>query len=203
MLEQVHHIVCFSLCTRCLGWYFIVLCLCVWPSIKRLFCDQFSPPDTETQMRQVCQTVTQSSPVNCGCGCAFPQLSLGLSAVFERNTPIPVLTERPSMHHIVMAHMTKGRGQEHVRAYFFFSHSFPVLRWKLMLFLVWWRRCFEELFFSFHALLDDLDVKDCLCFPSYSEVIELICSHSFQHFSGKWFHPSWLHDFMSVGISKL
>lgn len=109
------------------------------------------------------------------------------------------------MHHTVIVHMTKGRGQEHVRAYFFFSHRFPGLHWKSMLFWVWRWGSFQvqEVLEKF-LLVVDLCVKDCLPWRLIQAVSKLFnwytaIPFSIGSFSFFWevissFLTSWLHE---------
>lgn len=109
------------------------------------------------------------------------------------------------MHHTVIVHMTKGRGQEHVRAYFFFSHRFPGLHWKSMLFWVWRWGSFQvqEVLENF-LLVVDLCVKDCLPWRLIQAVSKLFnwytaIPFSIGSFSFFWevissFLTSWLHE---------
>lgn len=67
------------------------------------------------------------------------------------------------MHHTVIVHMTKGRGQEHVRAYFFFFPPIPRATLKINVILsVTVRKFSSSRSFGKFLLVVDLCVKDCL-----------------------------------------
>lgn len=77
------------------------------------------------------------------------------------------------MHHTVIVHMTKGRGQEHVRA-FFFSPPIPRATLKINVILsVTVRRFSSSRSFGKFLLVVDLCVKDCLPLSLFKAVSKL------------------------------
>lgn len=67
------------------------------------------------------------------------------------------------MHHTVIVHMTKGRGQEHVQAYFFFFPPIPRATLKINVILSEMVRKFSSSrSFGKSLLVVDLCVKDRL-----------------------------------------
>lgn len=109
------------------------------------------------------------------------------------------------MHHTVIVHMTKGRGQEHVRAYFFFFPPIPRATLKINVILsVTVRKFSSSRSFGKFLLVVDLCVKDCLPWRLIQAVSKLFnwytaIPFSIGSFSFFWevissFLTSWLHE---------
>lgn len=109
------------------------------------------------------------------------------------------------MHHTVIVHMTKGRGQEHVRAYFFFFPPIPRATLKINVILsVTVRKFLSSRSFGKFLLVVDLCVKDCLPWRFIQAVSKLFnwytaIPFSIGSFSFFWevissFLTSWLHE---------
>lgn len=109
------------------------------------------------------------------------------------------------MHHTVIVHMTKGRGQEHVRAYFFFFPPIPRAALKISVILsVTVRKFSSSRSFGKFLLVVDLCVKDCLPWSLIQAVSKLFnwyaaIPFSIGSFSFFWevissFLTSWLHE---------